>query len=353
MCKLFSLTGAAMLPCLKEVLKMVRFEYEGYSAELQMIGDALCLVTPNGRPPFPEVADGMDALLTLEERWKIPQIVVRDGKELSGHELIEYEIPTAGMFTLEQELDWCMFNRRHIVHNAVDGKLWRVDVGWDYADDKRRAERRLLPKYSRYHTQAEWLIPAKPDAFSALLEKTLRKKYPDAEVGYREGLFGTRVGYFVRETRSDYIPTVCITHSAHQMRCLWHERRQAETPVDMLVENERMAFIRKTARELLPKSWGSLFPADADVVMVRVNTFALHTLAGLYAEFPNNIGMEKTPLGYAVAWRNGGGDMLLMRVRPDGTVRCPEEYKGRILGKGGNNIKQLATKQNRGYIKLI
>lgn len=72
-------------------------------------------------------------------------------------------------------------------------------------------------------------------------------------------------------------------------------------------------------------------------------------------EFNKRYASGFTPKGYAVIWTRtttrGNTTAVIGRIKEQ--MRCPDELKGRVIGKGGEIIKRLAEKHNIRRIKLI
>ena len=291
-----------------------------------------------------------DAYHWLEKYWRIPVMFMYysdeefDHTPVYGNEQIISDEKKIGDFTPQEEVDWLMFNRRRIVYNLIDGRLWVVDCEINYSRDRTLP---VLPKHRQIYT-SQWSVPQYPDRHYSAFECDLKKAHPGAEIQLEDKTGHFKVARLMGSFHSGIVPVATIQKDPASGLC---------RVTSFSGEKQKYVFFRsdeggiedgwcRTIRELTEKhleaSWKSLFPEEWDVVAFSKKYFFEETFAGHCYQTDNFVGAQSVPKGYAIAWENRFDDILLLRLGSNNTARCPEQYKGQVIGTKGGNIKGIA-----------
>lgn len=300
-----------------------------------------------------------EAYYWLAKRWRIPTMLVYDGadefdySQVDGDEQIISDEKKSGDLTPQEEAGWLMFNQGQVVYNLADGQFWVVDCKINYSHDRSIP---VIPSHRRIFT-SQWSVPRYPDERYSAFECDLKKAHPDAEVQIEDRLGHFKVARLMGSIYPRNIPVVTIQKdsSSNDYRIV-NLSGERKTHVFFRSDEDGVEGWWRTIQELTQKhleaSWKSLFPKEWDVVAVSRREFYEHTFAGHCYQTENFVGVESIPQGYAIAWENRYDNMLLIRLGKDSTVRCPPEFKGKVIGTGGGNIKGIAKKLGRDHWRL-
>jgi hypothetical protein len=337
---------------------MVELKFSGRKCYLRVDEDKVLVCNASGRSldrPLSESGsfrDAADALSWLTTRWKIPPMYVYptdnedDMDYFEAEKRIAYTIPMSGMLSYTEELDWLIFHRGQEVYNVLDGKIWKLDFRAVYHDERLPSSIRTLPNHSVVQYDEEWGVPKYPDEYFQKFENELRNKNPEVEVKHTSALGFFKVASFVRQGYTKVFPAVEIRfdeeYKTHRVVKLYDMGVWVEGPfyTDQL---KNVATLKEVAAKYQKQSWDALFPEGQDVIELSKEFFYEHTFAGHLFSTPRSYGLPSTPNGHTIAWENRYDDMLILRVNAC-QVRCPDEYKGRVFGKMGVNIKSIAQK---------
>lgn len=314
----------------------------------------------------------LQALDWLASRWRVKDMEIYYDSEdkdnygwVDGSQRLKCSPPTKGEITEKEEIDWLMFNRRKIVFNSVDGQLWIVNYENSYSRSISGPSLPVVPSHRPIYT-ARWSVPQFPDKYYTAFESDLKKKHSDAEIQMESKLGHFKVARLMKGTLSRKVPVVAVEKDAslgkYRITNLLGEEQER-----LLFRSDENGFenhgdekccwqiVRELSEKHLETSWKSFFPKEWDVVAVSRREFYEHTFAGHCYQTQNFVGMQNVPHGYLIAWENRYDDMLLIRLGANGTVRCPSEFKGKVIGTGGGNIKGIAKKFGHDHwnLKLV
>lgn len=323
-----------------------------------------------GSDTYEYLSDALDFLAT---RWKIKTIhkQIDDGEgglydePLDERDQITVDVPKVGILTEEQELFWSFFHKGAIAYNILDGQLWRIGI--DFVCGQGNFGFSTPDKFVVGHRLAhlcKWSVPKEPDLFYEKFIERVKQEYKDLNiVQATEPLHGS-VAYLERKGLHRFH---VVEIQKNESTGLYHVKplkdEKEEFPYEQLPENMQLkgwkqgkdtSVVSALYEKQQRVSWESLFPKEWDVVAVSRREFYEHTFAGHCYQKTNFFGASGTPSGYAIAWENNYDNMLLIR-HGDGNIRCPSEFKGKVIGTGGGNIKGIAKKFGREHwqIKLV
>lgn len=337
---------------------MVELKFGGRKCYLRVDEDKVLVCDSTGRPLQVSTSDwaihrdARDALSWLANRWKISWMLVYptdnedNAEDFEPEDRIAYTIPTSGALSYTEELDWLMFHRGQEVYNVLDGKLWELDFRTVHYDERRSSSIRTLSNHTMIQYDEEWVVPRYPDEYFEKFEGELRNKNPGVEVKHSTDSPFFKVTSFVRQGYVKSFPAVEIRfdeeHKTHRVVKL-HDMKVYLVGPFYTDQLKNVATLKEVAAKYQKQSWDALFPEGQDVVQLSKEYFYERTFAGHLFSTPRSCGLLSAPNEHTIAWENRYDDMLLLRVNAY-QVRCPDEYKGRIFGKMGVNIKSIAQK---------
>jgi hypothetical protein len=269
---------------------------------------------------------------------------------------------TEGELSVADEVDWILLRRGDIVYNVLDGRLWVVDLGYDREKEHSSYAPRpkMTPSYRRAHAY-QWEVPKEPDVFYEKFIASMKRKYPDKEITSMSFPPYGEVAYLAFPTSRTFVSVEIKKDEDlgrnRVMKIIGKKEILCHTGLEGQLDHGRKnSETLKGAFESIQRdSWEDLFPKEWDVVAVSRREFYERTFAGHCYQTGSFFGADSVPKGYVIAWENRYDDMLLVRLGSDGTIRCPSEYKGKVIGTGGGNIKGIARKFGREHwqVKLV
>lgn len=267
-----------------------------------------------------------------------------------------------GELSVVDEVDWVLLNRGDIVYNVLDEQLWVVDFGYDRElESSAYAPRpKMVPFYRRAHAY-QWEVPREPDVFYTKFITSVKRKYPDWEIASTSIAPYGQVAYLTFPTRRTFVSVeIRKDEDLGRNRAVKIVGKKEilcytglEGQLDLGKKNSDT--LKGAFESTLRDSWEALFRKGWDVVAVSRREFYEHTFAGHCYQTGSSFGADSVPKGYAIAWENRNDDMLLIRLGSNDTIRCPPEFKGKVIGTGGGNIKGIAKKFGREHwqVKLV
>lgn len=313
---------------------------------------------------FDSVFEAIDWL--AEEHWRIKTAFqyLDDGEggfypeQVSGWEQVIVDpLIMEGELSVADEVDWALLHRGNIVYNVLDEQLWVVDFGYDREVTSRGPRPQMVTSYRPAHTY-QWEVPKEPDAFYEKFVISVKRKYPGREIASMSILPCGQVAYLAFPTQRTFVSVEIEKDEDlgrnRAVKVVGKKEIMCHAGLEGQLDGgkKHSDTIKGAFESVLQDSWESLFPKEWDVVAVSRREFYEHTFAGHCYQTGNFFGAERVPKGYAVAWENHYNDMLLMRLGQNGTVRCPPEFKGKVIGTGGGNIKGIAKKFGREHWQL-
>jgi hypothetical protein len=329
-------------------LKMVTFTFGDREAEMFLGPTDPYEKTSRlrwGYNGFDKAYSGGQVMEFLAEKWDC------------NPEDIKHDLPSE-ITTPEQELDFAMFYDGHPmairVPGAMDKLVW---CGWTYKSNttERDPGHRFMPFKSWNEplwrdviTKVEF--EARPEYYANALKRIMDA---DDKVGVRiadgwkmvdrNGLSYVHVEIWANHLTTFRVVEGEMRDGGFHARRLTGEKLKVRIPFPhdatramKIVEEEKI----KAIKQMMPK----LFGKNTDVALIHNYRDSI-----LY-------GLDQLPQGeirrYEILWtRNNSA--LMVRIPESGTIRCPVEYRGHVLGHNGGTIKALAQKHGHRYLKVV
>lgn len=317
---------------------MVRFTTRTSRFASLMIGQntetILCLDGDRSNP-IP-ATDGFKALEFLSRYW---QCAIED---------ISYNLPTE-ITSLQDELDVVTFYRGCGFVDSV--RRYDDPYGVYWADYEWSGTRRgYVPVWRKAVLEVQWHILSGVPAHENF-ERALSRQfnlYVDHFCGEpyhsQVDLLEIQAGFYVMEGAED-------SASRYHMTRRSDRTYEVRVPISKTQAETVARFVQtgmdKIMAEYCAKQFGS---RDTDVVEVICVDFERNINASAIQSWDWTGHSTK----YDVPWQ-GHNSFLLLRIRRDanGKVCCPDEFKGRVIGRRGVKISGIALKHGYQWLQAI
>ncbi len=311
---------------------MVRFRFKDKFADFHILGTGQMAVCQDDFPGTDiEVTDGFDALAKLAKAWGCePQDI---SYNLAKNKLIG---PTC------DELDIAMFYRGCAVKEVwADSNEPRV-----YIPDFYKGSRGFSPIWRPAVTKVEWHILSGVPAY----EKFGREMYD--RFGYVD-IFDFDGKPFhssiLLDKYESAMPAVEFGQETRVLKRLHDYTCNGELPSQKIAV-AAMLYVKTELGKIMREYCESQFASQSgehDVVLVSGIDYEVSINSSAVRSWD----WSGSPVKYDVPWCDRSS-FLLIRICSN-RIRCPDEYRARIIGKKGVKVREIAMKHRRKYLQLV
>ncbi|TSC59615.1 MAG: hypothetical protein LiPW15_635 [Parcubacteria group bacterium LiPW_15] len=281
------------------------------------------------------VSNGEHAMNFLAEKWHC------EPEEISN------DLPNE-ITTPEQELDFVMFYRHHPMALRVKGEMpkpiWVDWISKSNSNDHQPYRSWIEPLWRDVLTRVEF------EWNSAYQHEVLRRiKDGDDKTGLPISSEWKMVDSDGKTLIQIAMPGSYLTAfpvlEGEMREGLFRPHRLTGEVIKITIPNpseaSRVVKIVKEERiKAFKKTLEPLFPPDSDVVCIY--DYPGSSVDQVFTEAK----------GYDIFWRHGT-TVLFVRIPASGQVRCPDQFRGHLIGQKGVKIKTLAEKHGHRYLKVI
>lgn len=287
--------------------------------------------------PFP-VKDGFEALALLADLWKC------------DIESIKYELPET-INSTDDEMKIIIFHRGC---GFVDSERHVNDPGGVYWADFAYTGKMFIPRWRKAVLGIEWHTLTDVEAYTSF-EQELGKKYKDAWIEQFENShpFHSRVDLPTVDAPFYRMEGKPNKWRGYEMKRFTKYVHSVRVPLSPFRAETISEFVQQEVSAVMRNYCESLFEGVNNTDVIYVDGLADY-VCSINASAIQRYPWSWDDCRYDVPWK-GQSSFVLVRVRPEakGHIRCADAYKGRVIGRQGVKIDEIARKHGYGRLLLV